>query len=223
MSLKEFYTLYWEQYLKLEKEFMNTFDYVTFSPDNFKVYSSKYISLMLQIGSEADIGFKILCKLKGKCGNNDSINTYFKSMQKNYIQIFDDEIIVEKLKLNLKPYAKWFMRKDNLIHNMFWWTSYNKIKHSRSSIVTIDGNKYDTYKLANLENCLNGLAVLYDVLVNIYLHIKESETPNDEYCIPKSLIFKFKNDCIDESKIYKGFIIFDNDISRMEVHYAERY
>ena len=56
MNEDEFLGLYWKNYILLEKEFSETLEYITLDVDNYNVYSSRYIKLLLQIGSEIKYG-----------------------------------------------------------------------------------------------------------------------------------------------------------------------
>lgn len=50
MTIQEYNTKVWPFYLRLEKEFLNTLNYVEFTEDNFDTYSIEFEKLLLSIG-----------------------------------------------------------------------------------------------------------------------------------------------------------------------------
>ena len=52
MILNEFKRNYLSQYCLIEKDFVNTIDYVSISTVNYGTYSSSYMKMLLPIGSE---------------------------------------------------------------------------------------------------------------------------------------------------------------------------
>ena len=56
MTDEEFTNLYWKQFLMIEKEFRRAIQYVALSSENFNTYSDFFAKVLLQIGSEIDVG-----------------------------------------------------------------------------------------------------------------------------------------------------------------------
>lgn len=64
MTKNEFIKVYWRQYLLLEKEFLNTSDYVSIDQENYSTFSNQYLKLLLAVCSEMDSIAEVLCKEK---------------------------------------------------------------------------------------------------------------------------------------------------------------
>ncbi len=154
------------QYALLEKEFIDTMQYVSFEEDNYKTYSNKYAKLLLQIGSEIDNLMRNICGLTGRT----SITDYADGLFMIYPSLDRQKLIVKGNKLELLPFDNW--DKYNASQSLVFWDAYNKVKHDR-----IQNNK-----LANLENVSLGLGGLY--ILNEYyshdLYEKDKEEFSDE-------------------------------------------
>ena len=59
MTRQEFLKDYWQYYLMLEKQFVNTLQYVDLDNNNFTTFSNQYANLLQAIGSELDSFFKV--------------------------------------------------------------------------------------------------------------------------------------------------------------------
>lgn len=155
MQKDEFY-VYWNNYILIEKEFLNTVQYVALDSINYKSYSNAYQKLILEIGSELDNVFKLICSISGYKYNN--IGGYYKLINLLYSQIINQEVnLFEGEIKKLTPFKNWSSSSYPK-----WWTIYNKIKHERHEkckISSFGSEKY--YKYANLSNCINLLAGLY--------------------------------------------------------------
>ena len=82
MNEKNFYKTFWNTYIQIENELIDIFKYVELSTDNYKTYSSKFLKVFLQIGSEIDICFKEYLKLF-QPNSASSIGEYKQQLQ-NY-------------------------------------------------------------------------------------------------------------------------------------------
>lgn len=58
MLSDDFINNYWSQYRLLEKEYLNTLQFITLDEDNDNAFSQAYIKLILELGSEIDVVFK---------------------------------------------------------------------------------------------------------------------------------------------------------------------
>ena len=54
MTPQSFSKIFWKQYLLLEKDFLETDEFVTIDKSNFKTFSSRYTYLFLNICREVD-------------------------------------------------------------------------------------------------------------------------------------------------------------------------
>lgn len=220
MKLEEFYDLYWSQYLQVENEFIETFKYVSFSEENFKTYSQKFLELLLQIGSETDVSLKKLCKIIDPNSNKDeTIGQYGKTINTYHKSLFNDKISlniiysVDSTKY-INPINEYMTNTVNSMNSnktstttpkqgMSWWYVYNGIKHNRETY----------YKQANQQNCLEGLLFLFDIMTNIYIKIIDNEKTIEKYTFPTSKLFNYQNANIDDSKINKG-ALWLNDLTK---------
>lgn len=89
MQKDEFY-VYWNNYILIEKEFLNTVQYVALDSINYKSYSNAYQKLILEIGSELDNVFKLICSISGYKYNN--IGGYYKLINLSYSQIINQKV-----------------------------------------------------------------------------------------------------------------------------------
>jgi len=211
MTEQEFYKLYWNPYKQIEDEFIETFKYVDFSENNYNVYSSKFLKLILQIGIEIDICLKLYVNMLHS-GSYNNINEY-----RNIIEEYDNELVEEKVliknfEVNLQPW----LGLTNENNDVIWWKIYNSIKHDRTKEVSINGINQKAYMFATLYNVLISLGGLYVVLMNIFSNVKNSR---DDSPLPNSKIFKLISDRWSNCRWYSigyvsigadGYLYMDN-------------
>lgn len=70
MTPQSFSKIFWKQYLLLEKDFLETDEFVTIDKNNFKTFSSRYTYLLLNICSEIDSIVEEYCKVLGRKPKN---------------------------------------------------------------------------------------------------------------------------------------------------------
>lgn len=181
MNCEEFEKVYWNNYILIENEFRETLEYVKLSQDNFKTYSNKYIKLILQIGSEIDIFFKIFCMYLDKNSNKsyDNMPERIKFVKNKYKLLLEQNVVIRSNNMEFNPWSEIVEFNGE---GLSWWKSYNKIKHERNSEVNINGEKKVAYKFANLENTLHILGALYQILSNYY--IIQAKKENKELFVP---------------------------------------
>lgn len=186
MTTTDFLLRYWKYYIQIEKEFVQTINYVSIDESNFVTYSDAYLKIMLQIGSEVDITCKYLCELLGDRLKDGSINKY-KDIILNHIPNFCDVRIDEKLsKLSTCPWEEW--KYDGGVP--VWWTIYNKIKHHRASSGTIAGIRQEYFKFANLKYTLTALMGLYQVMLYSYYYLAQEENKRIFVPLPASRLLE---------------------------------
>lgn len=178
MKKMEFITKIWDYYLMLEKQFIDTFEYVEpvdSNEDNklnLNTFSKKYNQLLLSIGSEADILLKELCKKISK-KTVKTMESYRKILKeyKNFPMqgcqfVYDSE-----------PIFPWLNFKTD--KSPTWWTDYNRLKHNRLEKKNFVLGNYNNVKIA-----LAGLFVLCRVLHREYFEYEPFKA---------STIFKMHN------------------------------
>lgn len=63
MNRDEFLKVYWKQYQLLERDLIQTDDYVSIDKDNYDTFSNQYTKLLLIICSEIDSIAEVLCSM----------------------------------------------------------------------------------------------------------------------------------------------------------------
>lgn len=176
MTIQEFKRDYLRQYCLIEKDFANTMDYVSISPNNYATFSPAYLKILLSIGSEIDVLKDFVCK---------SLNTDMKHF--NQVQPDFHSVAVE-------------VRSENMLLTPWdcgtpfptWWTAYNEVKHNRNESATKFDPSKKYFEYANLENVLSALAGLYALELLAYKIVADS---NSEKVYVPSIrsIFQVKN------------------------------
>ena len=152
---KEFILSYWRQYKFLEKDFIDSADYVSIAKQNYPAFSNEYLKLILCICGEIDSVTAVLVPDPAKSNSVPArIAAYF-DMKKN----FRDTEIQTRFpfeEIHLKPFVK-FNVYEGGIEGAPWWKAYNELKHNRFETLP-SGRRVLQY--ANLENALNAMAAL---------------------------------------------------------------
>ena len=177
MTKEEFLTKIWNYYLMLEKDFMNTFQYVEPSVENNSAYSKEYNKLLLSIGSEIDVVFKELCKKIENKNSSDVENyniTNYMNVISNYNNFSNENCTNLVTREIISPFTEWINSKTPL-----WWKNYNHLKHDRLS--------NDNIKLGNYLNVKESLSALYIICRFLY------KTSYSKEPIPKSNLFQMNN------------------------------
>lgn len=174
MTAVEFVEDYWEYYLTLESNFINTFRYVALDKKNKKCYSVEFFGLIQSICSEIDSVMKVLCGLPGNSKSDiANILKYKQILENKNIFLHKDKINIERSNYNkLIPFKEW----KNTAH-LNWWKIYTTLKHDRLGNIE-DANQY---------NVLLSLSALY--LLEVYL-IKTINKNN--HIIKESQLFNCK-------------------------------
>lgn len=172
MTCEEFIDMYWSQYILLEKEFISTLHFVTLDSGNENAFSQAYSKLILELGSEIDVVFKQYCNILDAGFKGRSIGKYRECINANNPDFITQDV---KERTTGNVHNPWIAWNDSTLDAPFWWTAYNKIKHSRTSVGEIDGKKQEYYKFANQKYTLLALAGLYQILVYTYYRIAANE------------------------------------------------
>lgn len=140
---KRFNDRYWKYYMMLEDRFIRTCQFVELTPDNYDTFSNEYASLLMAIGAEIDVLFKLNCSIDVE--ERSSIEKYI-SLQP-LVKDIELEVVNREIE-TVKPFATWDITAP--AKSLEWWQAYNKIKHGRG----------DNRQFASQRNVLFALAAL---------------------------------------------------------------
>lgn len=194
---QEILETYWNYYLELEQQFLNTSKYVEICKNNFNTYSIEYLKLFQTICSEVDVLAQAIALNANQALKQNDVNTI--SKWGYYVEHYYPDIT--SFRVNIKdmiivPFANWkhelsrnkkgalVMKLSDGSRNPNWWIEHNKVKHQR--VILCKDNESFNYSKANLKNVLYSSAGLYalemiimsiyDIDVNQYQsHIFKSE------------------------------------------------
>lgn len=195
-TLKRFIKSYWEYYLELETQFIETKRFVAFDISNSKTFSVEYLKLYQAVCSEIDVvGKEIASSMNSnfKVTNDTNIKKWGYQVQRAFPTLKDTIICFDDVE-DIQPFKNWeyeLAPTKNNPHNLRivdnkrtiqWWTNYNKVKHRRIGLIA--GTK--NFELANQRNLILAFSALF-LLEKMYI---------------KYLLTKDTQD-IEESKLFK--------------------
>ena len=206
---KSFELQYWDYYLDLENDFLNTKKYVDFSRGNLKTYSLEFLKLYEAVCSEIDVVGKVMAKYVDnnyKDKKSNSIKDWW-DIIKNHYYLVDGRFTpmnntnstkafkIEEYKcylldnIELQPW-KDIKCENNIFYTPSWWKDYNKLKHRR---ITLSGGALDdvNYKKANLINTSNAFAGLY-VLEKAFMDLVGTQNDLESFASHSKLFVKRK-------------------------------
>lgn len=173
MNTVEFKNNFINQYLLLEKDFENTKQFVTIAEDNYRTYSTAYLKMLLNIGSEIDVVLEVLAR-EYDTNNKESGFGCTKVIRGHEPDIKELEVKLRGDNISILPWD------CETIPD--WWTAYNEIKHNRNEIaIKFDENKR-YFQYANLQNVLYSLAALFTLEMYTYRIIAQKN--NIEMFVP---------------------------------------
>lgn len=195
MTIEEFKRDYLRQYCLIEKDFVNTIDYVSISPRNYSTFSPTYLKILLSIGSEIDVLKDFICK---------SLNTDMKHFNQLEPDFHLVEVEVRSDGIILTPW-------DTTELFPIWWTAYNEVKHNRNE----SADKFDParkyFEFANLENVISALAGLYSLELLAYKIVADSN--NEKVFVPViHSIFQVKNLYWSDISNGSGYVFMDGGL-----------
>lgn len=172
---KQFVRSYWDYFLELEDQFLETKRFVAFSPANSQAYSIEYLKLFQAVCSEIDVvGKEIAVDINPnfEISKKTTIKNWGYEVQqglptlKNTAVRFNDEISVQPFR-NWEYERNYFTDKDgkkkstlrikNNKNAIAWWSAYNDIKHRRIGLV--EGT--ENFQKANQKNLILAFAGLF--------------------------------------------------------------
>lgn len=196
----EFLQRYWNYYLLLEKDFLETERYLAIDELNYKAYSNEYIKQYQTICSEIDVIAESFCKELDSSFRGSTIDAYCKAIIDNNSDFSSRIINVKNRSIEIHPWQNWSYTIETqtdgthkrVVTNPDWWKKYNKIKHTRTTVNNETGLPY--YKLANQKNVLNALAALFQLEMYYHRLLQNNHFPNDiDIPEPESALFEIKN------------------------------
>ena len=195
MNAKNFIKDYWQYYIELEKQVIDTQRYVAFDAKNNATFSMEYIKLLQVICSEIDVVGKTIGQHFNPSfavNKNTNINKWGFQVQAVFPTIQTTEVVFWT-EFKLTPWTKWvyvlnekrYPILDTSVNakSPFWWIAYNDVKHKRTT--TGRGGR-PNYTRANLKSVTNALAALF-VLEQLML---DSFDVTDTADIEKSRAFR---------------------------------
>ena len=173
MTRQEYNSKIWSFYLRLEKDFIESLNYVEFSEDNYPTYSVEFERLLLSICSEIDVLCKLLCR---EIDVTQTPNKFFEyaGILCSFEDFVSAKVRFENSGQEFAPFSEM-----TLTESPSWWKAYNKVKHERT-----DNNNY---KKGNLENVFLALSALY--MTNRYYCKKISTSRLNNEPNPRSQLF----------------------------------
>lgn len=144
---------HWQHFLSLEKDFIETLEFVELDDSNAETYSIAYTKLLLAICSEVDVVSKLICKKLSPSSTARNIDDYRKEITTNYPSLYTIECLIPRYSLNIKPWSSWSGNDSPC-----WWQAHNKVKHQR--------NEHSS--LANQKNVKEALCGLFCLLLYLY-------------------------------------------------------
>ncbi len=142
-------TLDWRCFLSLEADFVNSFNTVEFHEDNFKTFSIKYRSIILQACSEIEKFCKYICLIPQNQKSN--MGEYREYLNKHHQGFSEVQVLIASHSIAATP---WRALKDNKAPD--FWVGYTEIKH--------EGN----IAQAHFYNALQSLAAYFSIMVAWY-------------------------------------------------------
>lgn len=208
MNSEEFLDTYWSYYISIEKEFMNTFQYISLDEDNNNSFSQSYAKLIMEICSEIDVLFKEYCRFLDEKFNKrySKIVRYRECIRNKKPEFVDQEVQLIRNDIIIVPWSEW----DDA-DSPSWWTVYNKVKHHRTSIVKINNISKEAYKFANQEYTLLSLAGLYQLLIYYYYDISVCENKRVVVPLPGSRMFRLVGGIWKDVTFYGDYATYIND------------
>lgn len=180
VTRNEFLQRYWNYYLMLEKNFLETEPYLAIDELNFQAFSNEYIKQYQAICSEIDVIAKSYCRELEHGFRGSNINSYCKCILDSNADFINRIIMLRDRSIKVCPWKGWSYdmqpqangNERLSVNNPEWWQKYNKIKHNRTTINSETQLPY--YKLANQKNVLNALAALFQLELYYFRKLQQT-------------------------------------------------
>lgn len=139
---------YWDYFLSLEADLIESSRYVEFTQANFDAYSIHFARLVMAVSAEIDSVAKAFCKQIDPNSGATNILEYAGKILGRYPKITDVGTVSHKYGITITPWEMW-----SSYDSPDWWQAYNGIKHNRAL-------NFHTATLKNSLTSLSGLLVL---------------------------------------------------------------
>lgn len=171
-KLSSFVRNYWDYYLDLEYDFLQTKKYVAFDIYNKDTYSVEYLKLLQAVCSEIDVVAKEISYVLDpafKLDKTTGIQKWGYVLQNKMPRILTDEVVFDH-SIRVSPWKNWLYeeyenkkgatryRLKGSAKTPQWWNAYNCVKHQRTRR-SADG--HTNFTQANLYNLIHSFAALY--------------------------------------------------------------
>lgn len=174
-QLEQFLKSYWEYYLDLENQLLETQRFVAFDEKNKKSFSIEYLKLYQAVCSEIDVVGKeiaVVANSNFKPDKCKSIQKWGYEVQQKFPQLKEGLVTFNGTE-TLQPFKNWEyeyytvtdkdgktsrrLRIKGQKSTIKWWSSYNKVKHRRIGLVEGTNN----FHLANQQNLIEAFSALF--------------------------------------------------------------
>lgn len=150
----------WRYFLSLERDLIETANFVEPSPANALAFSFVFVKLILLVGSEVDVVAKMLCSDINPTAASKNIVDYRTMLTAEFPGIQKIEITVPRYGMTLRPWATW---EPSIAKSPIWWTAYNDVKHERHA----------NLPAANQDNVFHAFSGLLAMLLYLYRRRKD--------------------------------------------------
>ena len=143
-DLKLFIKSYWEYFLELEEQFLETKRFVAFDKANAKAYSIEYLKLYQAICSEIDVVGKeiaVAINPQFKIDNNTNIKKWGYEVQKK-LPMLKDAVVIFNDEDTLRPFQDWEYEQHTTIDKNGKPRTGLRIKDEKKPIFIINMNEY---------------------------------------------------------------------------------
>lgn len=213
MTAETFKKLFWKNYISIEEEFIQTEKFVAFDTCNFTTYSSAFLKLLLEIGSEIDILAKTFCSVGWNRTDVSNIYGYRDCILENAPEF--ERVYVVSDSFKEIPWQNWNSQNPD------WWIAYNKVKHERFKVGTIEDITQEYYKFANQGNVLKALMGLYQLEIYVLRALIKREGKKEGHSFLKSTLFSLDGEGWISGSFHKegglfyegGTLVFDGKIA----------
>ena len=154
---------YWNYFLTIEDELIETIKYVELNMENKNTFSIKYTKIILEASSEVEVLLNQISKRYGLTKKRSNWGDYFQIVNKNLKTLITDGMVLEQYGIIVKPFIDWKKEEE-----LEWHKAYNSLKHDRGK----------HYKKANMENALDSVSALFTTVIHYYQCIAKIESGN---------------------------------------------
>jgi len=166
-------TPHWHYFISLEKDLVDSIEYVELAPANAATYSSAYAKMLVTTCIELEAVLKALCAAASSGGNERNIDQYRATILARWSAMHKIKVEIPRYSIALEPWASWGSGI-----NPAWWHAYTSVKHDRIK----------AFSKASQENAVHAMGGLFASL--IYLHEQEIRRLDLE---PAPQLFHYEN------------------------------